>query len=187
MSREVAIRYYFFCRCTIHALRIFMGTIFVLFLAAFQAGLSKENPRLDVAFGLSFPEIHAMAMFTELISVLAILVCTHHVLHMKKNESFFPHGEELERAVMLGTMRRLMWLLIGGICCMHMTQAPAIHLRQFMFGDTVLGDVEFSFVFRVIEPMFGFAVIGYTMLIAFIHLKYFEHESYHVMEFPTTS
>ncbi|MAG12090.1 MAG: hypothetical protein CMI52_04800, partial [Parcubacteria group bacterium] len=115
--------------------------------AAFEAGYSNENLNLDVAFGYNFAQIHAMAMLTELFSILTILVCTHHVMHMKKKESFFPHGEQLDSMMALGASRRVMWLLIGGICCLHMTQGAAVHMRQLIMSDTVLGDASFSFFF----------------------------------------
>jgi len=186
VAEDVALRYYFFCRCAVFALWIFMGTLFILFLAAFQAGLSEENPEMYVGFGLDFTQVHSIVFLMGLSSVLTILICTHHVVFMKKKESFFPHGEELENLMILGASRRMMWLLIGGFCCMFMTQGFAVHLRQFMFGDTVLGDIEFEFVFRVVEPMLAFAVLSYTMFMAFVHVKFFEHEAYHVMEQKTS-
>lgn len=149
MDQEELRAYIGLCRTSTHAARIFLVMSFFLFLAWFQVGFPSPgiDPNVIVVWNITISRVSEIVVAISLISYAVIFIITHVVTHMQV-KGLLESGQL--RPEHIGLFRRprnnhLFFMLLSGLVLFWSVPHLAVHMRQFIVEDTMLGDQPFVF------------------------------------------
>lgn len=180
MDQEGLRSYVGLCRTSAQAARIVLSMLIILFLSWFQVGWpsTSVDGNAVVVFHVTITNVSSAVVVVSLVSYVVIFVITRVVTSMQL-KGLLETGQL--RPEQIGAFRRprnnhLVLMLLSGLVLFWNVPHLAIHVREFIAEDTVLGTRPFAFYDRVVDPILSLVFVALSVLVWRHHIKIHEDQ-----------